>query len=327
MAAKPWYGTFFVNKDKSLYSEDISVDFMKSLDDANFLAVLLDDKTVLTKLDMKDSTPAIQAVVNCVRQHPNIPKAEVAISGTGFFAATNFIVTNNHVVKECTKPVRVRYPESAWYSATISGQDDTNDLALLHTDMKGDAVGAFRLQPRLGETVAVYGFPYADILSSSGNFTLGNVTSLSGLKDDTRLLQISSPVQPGNSGGPLLDMSGRVLGVVVSQLKILPDSVPQNVNFAIRAAIAINFLEAKGATLDVGTSKADLPPTEVADLAKRFTVQVLCGDLPPKMSTVGSSTYFLNAPSDRELGDLSSSSLRLSDEHWQQMNFFGTNLP
>src|SRR5262249_16504412 len=65
---------------------------------------------------------------------------------------------------------------------------------------------------------ATYGFPYHGLLSTSGDFTLGNVTSLAGMGDDTRFLQMSTPIQPGNSGGPLLDMSGAVVGVVVAQL-------------------------------------------------------------------------------------------------------------
>ena len=70
---------------------------------------------------------------------------------------------------------------------------------------------------------------------------LGQVTSLSGARDDTRFLQMSTPVQPGNSGGALLDMSGSVVGVVVAQLSGLPKSVPQNVNFAIQPSMVINF--------------------------------------------------------------------------------------
>ena len=322
LAAKPWYGTFFVTDDNGLYSNGVSDDFVNSLADAKSLAIATENKTVVATLDMKDSTPAVLAVVNCVRQHPNLPKAEVAISGTGFFVASNSLVTNNHVVKECTKPIRVRYPESSSYSATISGQDDTNDLALLRTDMKNDLIASLRSQVRLGETVAVYGFPYSDILSSSGNFTLGNVTSLTGMKDDTRLLQISTPVQPGNSGGPLLDMSGRVVGVVVGVLKNMPDSIPQNVNFAIRTSIVANFLDTKAITVVAGNAKAELPPTEVAEIAKGFTVQVFCGDISPKVSSSSSRSYFMGVKADGEMGDLSPAPDNLPDGNWGNMNFF-----
>ena len=177
----------------------------------------------------------------------------------------------------------MRYPERELHSAMIYGLDQTNDLAILHTDMANLSVAGFHVQPRLGELIATYGFPYAGILSSSGNFTLGNVSSLSGMRDDTRFLQISAPIQPGNSGGPLLDMSGNVVGVVVAQINALAmmqagDSVPQNVNFAIQVPIVLNFLSVKGVIpkLDKSDASQVLPASDVADRAKQFTVQVYC---------------------------------------------------
>ncbi len=101
---------------------------------------------------------------------------------------------------------------------------------------------------RQGEDIVVYGFPLPGVLSSGGNVSTGNVTALTGLGDDSRFLQISAPVQPGNGGGPLLDRSGNVVGVVVSKLNALSvasatGDVPQNVNFAIKASVALAFLE------------------------------------------------------------------------------------
>ena len=103
--------------------------------------------------------------------------------------------------------------------------------------------------PRLGESVEAFGYPLADILSTSGNFSLGNISALSGLGDDSRYLQISAPVQPGNSGGPLLDQRGNLVGVVSSKLNALnvmlqkEGDIPQNVNFAIKASVAATFLQ------------------------------------------------------------------------------------
>jgi serine protease Do len=291
---RPWQGTFVSTKDnKSLYTLDLSIDFMNSIADSSALTILSENRTPLTTLDMKDSAAAIKAVVNCLREHPpqgkpgpqakNSTQTETELSGTGFFVAPNLLVTNNHVVRECKTPIQVRYPERSSYKASISGQDNTNDLALLNTDMPSTAVAAFRFAPRLGEGVASYGFPYAGVLSSSGNFTLGNVTSLSGMKDDTRFLQISTPIQPGNSGGPLLDMSGAVIGVVVAQLNAITmmqaGSVPQNVNFAIQAPIVMNFLSVKGVTPKLAASNSGaktLSTSDTADIAKGFTVQVYC---------------------------------------------------
>jgi S1-C subfamily serine protease len=226
---------------------------------------------------------------------PPVPPApeENVFTGTGFFVAPGIVITNNHVVNECTKPIQVRPPKRASFTATLYGRDETNDLALLRTEMNNESTASFRIRFRLGERVAAYGFPYAGILSSSGNFTLGNVTAESGMKDDTRFLQISAPIQPGNSGGPLLDMAGSVVGVVVSQLNAtrmmqLEGSIPQNVNFAIRAPIITNFLSVKGVSPKVTPGAAlnqKLPEADVAEIAKQFTVQVYCKGVPRKTSS------------------------------------------
>src|SRR5262249_15440644 len=244
---------------------------------------------LLASVDMKGSAAAIRAIVNCVNEHPpraQPPEPETTLSGTGFFVAQNRVVTNNHVVSGCTKAIQVRYPDGRSFIATISGQDATNDLALLHTEMPNLSVAYFRFQPLLGEAVATYGFPYSTILSP--NFTSGDIAALSGPRGDTRLLQTSTPIQPGNSGGPLLDSSGRVIGVIVAQLNALPN---QNVNFAIQSPIVINFLSVKGVSpnLDNSSTGVQRPASEVADMAKKFTVQIYCQGVGPKTATGGTA--------------------------------------
>jgi len=288
---KIWRGPWSVTSNNELHITS-STEFIKSIADAKGLAIYNENEYLLTArpLDMKDSEAAIRAVVACVQTHPSTsprpeeqtPPEETGWSfGTAFFVAPSFLLTNNHVVNQCRNNVQVRYPDRRSFKATISGRDETNDLALLQTDMENQSVAVFRFAARLGEPVATYGFPYSDLLSSSGNFTTGNVTSLSGLRNDSRFIQIQAPVQPGNSGGPLLDMSGNVIGVVARRLDAIAmveggGGVPQNVNFAIHAPIVINFLSAKGVApkLDSSNTHRDLPPSDVAELAKKFTVQV-----------------------------------------------------
>jgi serine protease Do len=297
---KPWPYTFSTSGDsKILSTTDASVEFMNSVADASKVEIKDDNGALLTTVDMKDSPAAIRAIVNCVREHPpgrvtQPPEPETTISGTGFFVAQNRVVTNNHVVSGCTKAIQVRYPDGRSFTATISGQDATNDLVLLDTEMPNLSVASFRFQPLLGEAVATYGFPYSGILSP--NFTSGDIAALSGPKGDTRFLQTSTPIQPGNSGGPLLDMSGRVVGVVVAQLNAIPN---QNVNFAIQPSMVINFLSVKGVThnLDNSSTGARRPPSEVADMAKKFTVQIYCQGIAPKTATGTADTLTLS-PSD-----------------------------
>jgi S1-C subfamily serine protease len=298
---KLWRGPWSVNGNNELHIAS-SIEFVNSLADAKALAIYDESKRLLTAqpLNMKDSETAIRAVVTCVRDHSSQsyspppqtpPQATSSFSGTAFFVAPNFLVTNNHVVKECRSDIQVRYPDRRSYTATISGRDETNDLALLQTEMSNQSVAIFRSRARLGEPAATYGFPYSDILSSSGNFTTGNVTALSGLRNDSRFIQIQVPVQPGNSGGPLLDMSGGAIGVVTLRLDALAmmeggGGVPQNINFAIHAPIVLNFLSAKGVTpkLDSSDVHRDLTPSDVAEMAKKFTVQVYCEAAPSRTS-------------------------------------------
>jgi serine protease Do len=306
-ADKPWLVTFSTSNDgKTLSFTQATVEFMNTVADARSVEIIDENKQVLTSVDMKDSAAAIRAIVNCVSEHPPggppsgpSPAPETTISGTGFFVAPKRVVTNNHVVSGCTKDIQVRYPDGRPYTATISGQDPNNDLVLLQSDMDNLSIAAFRFWPRIGEQVASYGFPYSGVLSSSGNFTLGHVTSLTGVKDDTRFLQMSAPIQPGNSGGAVLDMSGSVIGVAVARLDAIANTIPQNVNFAIQTPIVVNFLLVKGAAPEFGTwsASAERPASEVADIAKKFTVQVYCQGISQKTAT-GSAGPLALSPSD-----------------------------
>jgi serine protease Do len=287
---KPWPYTFSISGDsKILSTTDASIEFMNSVADASKVDIKDDKGALLATLDMKDSLVTIQAIVKCVRDHPQEKpqprEPETTISGTGFFVAANRVVTNHHVVSGCTKDIQLRYPNREAYTATIIGQDATNDLVLLHTNMGNLSVATFYPRPRVGDQVATYGFPYSGILSRDGNCTLGHVTSLSGARDDTRFLQMSTPVQPGNSGGALVDMSSSVIGVVVAQLNALPKSNPQNVNFALQPAMVINFLEVKDVTAKLDTPKAPRTPSEVCEIAKKFTVQVYCQGIASKTTS------------------------------------------
>jgi S1-C subfamily serine protease len=142
-----------------------------------------------------------------VRNEPQArpaPQNEETSLGTGFFVSmSGHVLTNQHVVEGCRSATisRPGYPSSG---ARIVASDNTNDLALLKTDMGTKMVPAFKIGARIGEGVFAYGFPLAGLLSSSGNFTVGTIASVAGLDDDSRVMQISAPVQPGNSGGPLV---------------------------------------------------------------------------------------------------------------------------
>ena len=214
---------------------------------------------------------------------PSPPSTEVKIStGTGFFVTgAGDFVTNAHVVENCTKTL-VKTNDGTVQEAREAASDPINDLALLKVPKTPKKFASLRLGIRLGESVAAFGFPHSDILSTSGNFTLGNVTATNGIKDDSRYIQISAPVQAGNSGGPLLDQNGALVGVVSEKLNALKialqdGDLPQNVNFAIKATILAAFLESNQIAFKTATPATQpLEPADLADVAQSISGFVMC---------------------------------------------------
>jgi serine protease Do len=199
-------------------------------------------------------------------------------SGTGFFVSSiGHLVTNAHVVDRCSQIIVGTSDNQQWIAQPIL-VDRTNDLALLRTSAKTADVAVLRSTARLGEAVFAFGFPLAGILSSSGNFTAGNITADAGINDDTRRFQISTPIQPGNSGGPLLDQYGNVVGVIVSKLDTRSKTfIPQNINFAIKANIVQGFLSTQQSLMMSSTARSErLLPPDIATLAKTISAIVKC---------------------------------------------------
>lgn len=206
-------------------------------------------------------------------------------SGTGFIVTPDgLVVTNDHVVADCDVFALQRGADPV-VGASLVHRDKTNDLALLKMEkpQEPENVASFSSrQTRAGNAVSAFGFPLAGTLSTSGNIVSGNITSLAGIDDDARMLQHSAPVQPGNSGGPLLDSAGDVIGVVNARLDDATTmrssgSLPQNVNFAIKAPIVRSFLEAMSVGYQTAASASpDLDLASIADKARRFTVQITC---------------------------------------------------
>ena len=203
-------------------------------------------------------------------------------TGTGFFIAGDIIITNNHVVEGC-KEIRVAKRGAEIGGARSIATNRGDDLAALRADKPSENYLKLRIgvPVKAAEPVLVFGYPLSVVLSSSGNTTLGNVTALAGLKDDSRYIQISAAVQPGNSGGPVLDEAGRLVGVIEGKLDALKvaratGDIPQNVNFAIRTSTLVNFLEANRIAYEVASSSATLPNTQLAEQAEAASVQLEC---------------------------------------------------
>jgi S1-C subfamily serine protease len=203
-------------------------------------------------------------------------------SGSGVVINTNgAILTNAHVVEHCTQ-ITVRASSGDSATAGLIARDERNDLALLRSKLPFSFSTSFREGPvRAGEAVVVLGYPLAGLLATTANLTVGNISALAGLGDDSRYLQISAPVQPGNSGGPLLDGSGNLVGIVSAKLDAslvarFTGDIPQNVNFAIKAEVARTFLDSKGITYHTAPSSKQLSPADIGDVARPSTVQIQC---------------------------------------------------
>lgn len=211
------------------------------------------------------------------------PPTRAKSTGSGFFITRQgHLITNAHVVEGC-KEVTVAHIGSSPSSATIVAKDKQNDLALLQAGTPVPAIAALRgaRQIRQGETVVAYGFPLTGIVSSGGTLTTGTVSALTGSRDDTRYLQVSTQIQPGNSGGPLMDMTGAIVGVTTASLddaKLVrtTGAVPQNVNFALKADVVRTFLASAGVAAETASGGRELSLPDVGERARAFTALIEC---------------------------------------------------
>jgi S1-C subfamily serine protease len=191
-------------------------------------------------------------------------------------------VTNHHVIDCCVGDIQGKLAGGAAVTLRTVSVDEANDLALLQTSapvlesasIRGNGV-------RSGDAVIAIGYPFHGLLTSDFTVTTGIVSSLSGILNDTRRLQISAPVQPGNSGGPLLDTSGSVIGVVTSKLNglkfaKLTGDLPENMNFAIKTGALRDFLDNSVVPYKVAEPGNELKTTDVASSARGYTMLISC---------------------------------------------------
>ncbi len=206
---------------------------------------------------------------------------KLVATGTGFYVAGDgALITNNHVVAECSA-MRISDGHDG-IPVKVIAVDPQRDLALLQAPQSVDAVALFRSDKgKLGENVVVVGFPLSGLLSSQPIVTSGIISALAGMRDNQREMQISAPIQPGNSGGPLFDSTGRIAGVVVATLDTVRLArvigvVPENVNFAIKGDEARQFLNAHGVKVATADGGKELSTAAIAEQAVKMTVRLEC---------------------------------------------------
>jgi len=174
-------------------------------------------------------------------------------TGTGFlFSSSDYVITSYHVIHGA-KSIRVRLINGERIDATIALKDTNNDIAILKlsqppTSRQNIITLGDSSSVKTGDRVFTYGFPLVDLLGDAEpRYSEGFVNSLSGISNDPRLFQVSIPIQPGNSGGPVFNEKGELIGIATSSIdadktKQVFGSSPQNVNFAIKSSYIKSLL-------------------------------------------------------------------------------------
>jgi len=215
---------------------------------------------------------------------PALAQDRATSSGSGFVVGVFRALTNHHVIDGCRR-ITLRTPQGAILPAQVLAGDARRDLALLSFQGNAGPALPFREGPAVarGESVVTYGFPLSGVLSSGPTLTTGDISALAGLRDNPLHFQISAPVQPGNSGGPLLDSRANVVGVVVSKLNAMRiaqmtgGDIPQNVNFAIKGAEAARFLrEHATPPIMANSTGPDRRASDVGEVAHASTLFIQC---------------------------------------------------
>ena len=256
------------------------------------------DEPVITSVDPPKKTTA----KDDGNKHPGEKANLQAMSGSGFFISNlGHVLTNAHVVKGC-KRVSVGNSSSNQVSAEVISKDKQNDLALLKLFSMDKASASskslikgldIKLVPlaangllrsddvKLGEKIMVAGYPYGEGLSDTIKVTSGIVSATRGLGDNSAQFQLDAAVQSGNSGGPIYDSGGNIVGVVVSQLSKLKvaqggDTLPENVNFGIKASAVKTFLNSSGLPSKVAQRSSEKSTMELAEIAQKQALMVTC---------------------------------------------------
>jgi S1-C subfamily serine protease len=205
-------------------------------------------------------------------------------SGTGFAISSNgYIVTNFHVI-ENAKSIEVKGINGNFtrkLSAKVVVSDERNDLAIIKIeDSRFTSLGSIPYTFRkgvadVGENVFVLGFPLTSSMGEEVKLTNGIVSSKTGYKGDISLYQISAPVQPGNSGGPLFDKNGNLLGIVNAK-----HSYAENASYAIKVSYLLNLIDLLPVTINQPSTNTlnGKGLTEQVKIASNFTYIIIVND-------------------------------------------------
>ena len=252
-------------------------------------------KCTATAINIGNGSSGETRVANDDGQPKQVPQSG---SGSGFFVSKmGHVITNAHVVQNCKK-ITIGDNANKQVPAELINTDRSNDLALLKLSTLEMASaesksliqklgivvvplaskGLLRSEDvRLGEKILVAGYPFGDAFSNSIKVTTGVVSSIRGVGDDSGQFQLDAAVQPGNSGGPIYDSSGNIVGVVISQLnKRTFGSLVENVNFGVKASTVRQFLVSSGLSSKQSERTEEKSTEQLAEIAQNQALMVMC---------------------------------------------------
>ena len=246
-------------------------------------------------------------------------------SGSGFALKDDFIVTNYHVIENAESiwihGIKGDFPTK--YNAKVVATDKFNDIALLKvSDSNFTGFGTIPYNVKtsvsdVGEDIFVLGYPLTSTMGEEIKLTTGVISSRTGFQGDVSLYQISAPIQPGNSGGPLFDYKGNLVGIVSSK-----HTGAENVGYAIKTSYLRNLIESTVSKniLPTNAQTATLPLTEKIKVLKNFVFMISCSG-----RTVSASSYANNFANANEVNGHEYVDLGLSVK-WATCNL-GANKP
>ncbi|WP_434950254.1 S1C family serine protease [Shewanella sp. HL-SH4] len=234
-------------------------------------------------LAMKKKYDASKQTSATVKSEPNKPKPEYSKSvatGTGFFISNDgYLLTNSHVIEGSSSISIILNGKSV--PASLVDHDSSNDIALLKVDKSVEGLSIeLKKKTKQGTEIAVLGYPNIGLQGNEQKATFGFINANSGIQGDTRYFQISSPIQPGNSGSPMVNEMGTVIGIASASLNQnaaikSTGTLAQNVNYAVKIAYALPMLINHGVEYTEPVGQKTLEKTDLIESISNSVVLVV----------------------------------------------------
>jgi S1-C subfamily serine protease len=237
------------------------------------------EKKEIAKAQEKESTDQAKKEPQSSEINPDLLPIG---SGSGFYInKKGYALTNSHVVEICEQVITIVDGQKILFH--IIATDQIIDIGLIKATKKNSEYLSIESDgAKLGEDVIAVGFPLSNQLSDSVKITKGIVSALSGIGNNSAQIQIDAALQPGNSGGPILNKSGDVVGIASAGLNKLlmakeAKYIPENVNFAVATPSIATFLKTKKIKYSTGSFfSKEYSTHELAEIGQKSTIQLFC---------------------------------------------------